>query len=49
MEEEISGQDLQKIEKSDIKTWGIRNFADRQRLFESIQELINDGMDIGSV
>ena len=41
-EDEITGGDLQYVEKADIKAWGIKNFGDRQKLYGFINELIND-------
>ena len=40
-EEDVKGIDLKTVDISDLKGWGVVNFADRKALFMSIQDLIN--------
>ena len=40
-EEEPSGQDLDEVKKEDIKRWGIKKFADINKLKKCIEDLVN--------
>lgn len=40
-EEEPSGQDLDEVKKEDIKRWGIKKFADINKLKKCIDDLVN--------
>ena len=38
-EEEIKGSNLKTVDKADIKGWGIKNYDDKQKLYEFIHGL----------
>ena len=42
-EDEMTGEQLENVEMTDIKIWGIKTFKDRHRLFEFIKQLRNIG------
>ena len=49
-EEEMSGSNLARVDVTDVKSWGIKNFEDKKDLVKHIQDLVREQVnDIAAV